>query len=381
MTIRVFISHSHEDHTLSEAVGDLLRDTLGLRDDEILNTSQATTGLRAGSIVPEELSQAMTSAEVCLVLITPASGERPWVQFEAGGAYFGKKRLYALVHPSAKSPYTIPNNPTAIDRAEEIAKLIDAVRGDLALDATTSTAKTIQAVSRFIGEVKAYNPEYTILHCESRLEMQIGYGDVFEWPGPGAIALPCDNRYDLAKRGEGSQLYERTLVGQFRRRFLRHLSIEEYRKYMVKGLGGSEIDERFEVGHVSMTPFPDGATDTSDRRMLFLVVLYTVMDRNGTVEGAADAPSVWRAYESLWTAAVHHRPEAVVAPFFGPGQSGALLSRQQSCALAVLSAVCVSLRQPVYPRLRLLCRDRESYRALNVRAIAEAAGLERGPRS
>ena len=66
MSIRVFISHSHEDHTLSEAAAALLKDTLGLRDDEILNTSQASTGLRPGSIVPEELSRAMASAEVCL---------------------------------------------------------------------------------------------------------------------------------------------------------------------------------------------------------------------------------------------------------------------------------------------------------------------------
>jgi hypothetical protein len=382
MAIRVFISHSHEDHTLSEAVASLLRETLGLRDDEILNTSHASTGLMPGSMVPEGLGQAMAAAEVCLVLITPASGERPWVQFEAGGAYFGKKRLYTLLHPSAKSPNTLPNNPTLIDRAEETAQLIDAVRGDLDLHVTASTAKTIEAVSRFIGEVKAYNPEYMILHYENRLELQIGYGDVFEWPGPGAIALACDNRFDLVKEGEGSQLAKRTLIGQFRTRFLKHLSTDDFRKYMVSGLGGSEseIDHKFEVGHVSVTPFTEGATDTIDRRMLFLVVLYTVMDRNGIIEGAADAPDVWRAYESLWTAAAHHRPEAVAAPIFGPGQSGALLSRQQSCALAVLSAVCVALRQPIYPRLLLLCHDRDCYRALNLRAIAEAVGLEHGPR-
>ena len=248
------------------------------------------------------------------------------------------------------------------------------------LDAIAGTAKTIQAVSRLIDEVKAYNPEYTILHCGSRLELQIGYGDVLEWPGPGAIALACDNRFDVVKHGEGSQLYERTLIGQFRRRFLSHLSTDAFREHMVKRLGGSKLDDRFEVGHVSITPLDERARDTSDRRMLFLVVLQTIMDRRGVIEGAADAPDVWRAYESLWKAASRHMPEAVAAPLLGAGQSGTLLSRQQSCSLAVLSAVCMALRQPIYPRLRLLCHDRDSYRALNLSAIAEAAGLEAIPK-
>jgi hypothetical protein len=105
------------------------------------------------------------------------------------------------------------------------------------------------------------------------------------------------------------------------------------------------------------------------------------MDRGGVIEAAADAPDVWRAYESLWKEASRRRPAALAAPLFGSGQSSTLLSRQQSCSLAVLSAVCVALQHPIYPRLRLLCHDRDSYRALNLRAIAEAAGLERGPRA
>jgi hypothetical protein len=159
MPVRVFISHSHEDHTLSAAVAALLRDAVGLDDDEILNTSQAATGLRAGAAVSEELGEAMASADVCLVVVTAAAGERPWVQFEAGGAFFAKKRIYTLLHPSAKLPHTLSGRPVAIDREDEIAMLIDAVREDLAVAAAASSAKLIQAVSRFAAEVKAYNPE------------------------------------------------------------------------------------------------------------------------------------------------------------------------------------------------------------------------------
>ncbi len=204
MPTRVSISHAHEDHTLSSAVATLLGATLALRGDEILNTSQASTGLRPGSSVREALREAMESADVCLVVLTPESAERQFVEFELGGAYFGRRRLYLLLHPSATSPPdTIQVNATRIDRVDEVATLIDAIREDLKLTSHSSTAKTLQAISRFTEAVQAYKPEYTILHLANRLKLQIGDGDVLEWPGPGAIALPCDNRFDMVKAGEG----------------------------------------------------------------------------------------------------------------------------------------------------------------------------------
>jgi hypothetical protein len=199
MSIRVFISHSHEDAVLSRAVSALLSDALGLPEEQILNTSQPSTGVKAGSVVHEEVRAAMNSAEVCLVLITP--------------------------------------------------RVVDSPSGQ------------------------------------------------------------------------------------------------------------------------------------QDRRKLFLVVLFTVMDRGGVIEGGANALDVWCAYESLWKRVSSSRPAAVAVPLFGAGQSGADLTGQQSCALAVMSAICVALVQPIYPKLHLLCRDRESYRALDVRAIAAATTLEHGPRS
>ena len=42
--------------------------------------------------------------------------------------------------------------------------------------------------------------------------------------------------------------------------------------------------------------------------------------------------------------------------------------------------MCVALRRPILLRLRRLCHDRDSYRALNLGAIAEAAGLEAIPK-
>ena len=63
MPIRVFISHSHEHHMLSDAVAALLKDTLALCDDDILNTSQSSTALPAGSIVVEQLSQGHLQVE------------------------------------------------------------------------------------------------------------------------------------------------------------------------------------------------------------------------------------------------------------------------------------------------------------------------------
>ncbi len=378
MPIRVFISHSHEDYVLSKAVSDLLIETLGLRDEQILNTSQASTGLLPGSNIHEELRDALSTSEVVLVLVTPASGNRSWIQFEAGGASAQHKPIYVLMHPAATPPDTLPNKRTIIDRIDEVANLLDAIRTNLKLELTGSTAKVIHAVSAFVAEAKAYNPERTILHFGNRLEVQIGYGDLFDWPGP--IALPCDNRFDLKKGAEGSPLYERNLVGQFRNRFLSHYSREEFCNFMMDALGGPRPEGTFPVGHVSITGLPDKPSVKRDPRTLFLVVLFSVMERSGVTEGASNALDVWHAYESLWRAVVRARPESIASPLLGSGQSGTGLSRQQSCSLALLSAMCVALQQPVYSTIHLLCSNRESYRALNLRAIAEAAGLDHGPR-
>ena len=378
-SVRVFISHSHEDKVLSAAVEYLLSNTLGLSDEEILNTSQASSGIKPGSGVHDQIVTAMDSAESVIVLITPASGERPWVQFESGGAFFRNKPLYVLIHPSAETPGTFSKKPVAIDRVDEVANLIDAIREDLKIEKIAGIAKTIKAVSSFVAEAKAYNPECTILHFENRLEIQIGYGDVLEWPD--SIALPCDNRYDVSKHAEGGQLYGHTIIGQFRKRFLPNLKVDDFRQNMVERLGGTNISDVFKIGHVCAKPLFDNLDDQSDRRKLFLVVLFSVKERYGVIEGAAKAENVWYAYENLWNEVSAVRPETVAAPLFGSGQSSSGLSRQQSCTLAVLSAVCISLRNPIYPRLHLLCHDRDSYRALNVRAIAGATGLEHGPRS
>ena len=287
--------------------------------------------------------------------------------------------FYPLLHSSAKSPPTLPNDPTLIESDEEVAQLIDAIPADLKLDAIASTARTIQAVSRFIAEAKAYNPEYAILHCENRLELQIGYGDVLEWPGPGAIALACDDRFDLVKHGEGSQLYE--VAGwPISKAFPQSPLTGRIPHTHGQTAGGSKLDDRFEVGHVSVTPLAERAATRPTAECCFWLCCIP----SGTGVARSRLQPMRRMFGAPTRAYGRPLPIGVVAlavPLFGAGQSGTLLSQQQSCTLAVLSAVCVALRQPIYPRLRLLCHDRDRYRALNLRAIAQAAGLERGPRT
>lgn len=376
MPVRVFVSHSHEDRVLSRAVRRLLFDSLGLKDDEVLVTSDASTGLDQGSKIHEELLKAARSAEVFIMLITPASGDRPWLNFEGGAADSLDKRVYVLKHPAAAMPATMAHRKaTSIDNDGELAALIEAIRSDLGIETPPGIAKTIEAVSDFVAEAKAYNPELTMLRLGKRLELQIGFGDVIEWQG--SIALPCDDRFDITKAGEGSQLYERTLIGQFRNRFLPSLDLDAFRAHMVKRLGGAPASGRFEIGHTSATPLVERAA-ASDRRMLFLVVLFSVTERGGVTEGGSTALDVWSAYESLWQAVCRVRPEAVAVPLLGAGQSGTGLTSQQSCLLAVASAACVALTKPIFTRLHLLARTRPAYRALNVPAIADAMGLQIG---
>lgn len=97
----IFISHIHEDETVAHAVGLFLADKLNQK----LVASQPTARqvkvflsanefqIRLGDDWLKKIHNALNSAKVVVALFSPDALLRPWIHFEAGGAWFAEKSL------------------------------------------------------------------------------------------------------------------------------------------------------------------------------------------------------------------------------------------------------------------------------------------------
>ncbi|HAC63398.1 MAG TPA: transcriptional regulator, partial [Cyanothece sp. UBA12306] len=82
---RIFISHSHSDEEIAEALFDFLIYALKIEDQDILCTSDPDSGLDFGSnSISDQLKKNLKAAEALIVLITPDSLRSPWIPFEVG---------------------------------------------------------------------------------------------------------------------------------------------------------------------------------------------------------------------------------------------------------------------------------------------------------
>jgi hypothetical protein len=85
--IKIFLSHSHRDRAIAEALADLFR-TLFDERIRVEHSSDQTTG---GGIPPGAqwlpwITERIRAADKTYVLLTPASLRTPWVLWEAGAA-------------------------------------------------------------------------------------------------------------------------------------------------------------------------------------------------------------------------------------------------------------------------------------------------------
>jgi hypothetical protein len=84
----VFISFIHEEERVATAVQALLKEKLGEEFRVFLSTD-----LRAGHVWLERIREELTQARVIVSLLSPRSIARPWVNFEAGAAWFAHKPI------------------------------------------------------------------------------------------------------------------------------------------------------------------------------------------------------------------------------------------------------------------------------------------------
>lgn len=137
--IDVFISHSHNDKVLAEAVTQLLRDTVDLNGGKIRCTSTYGADLAIGSKFAKQLRRDIKASEVILAILSVSSIASQFCMVELGAAWGLKKPIKPLLapgfdglafrHPFSDLHFLHWNSETDwIKLLEEIAELTD---GDL----------------------------------------------------------------------------------------------------------------------------------------------------------------------------------------------------------------------------------------------------------
>lgn len=82
---QIFISFIHEEEKVAKAVQVLLQDLLG-RDLDVFMSADRWK-IYAGEIWLDRISQELRAAKVVILILSPKSVTRPWVNFEAGAAW------------------------------------------------------------------------------------------------------------------------------------------------------------------------------------------------------------------------------------------------------------------------------------------------------
>jgi hypothetical protein len=98
----IFISYIHEDEIVAKALKTFLEAKLHAR------VFVASDQLRLGDEWLSKIRTALKSAKVVLALFSPKAMERPWVNFEAGGAWFSDNKTLIPICIGDLNPANLP---------------------------------------------------------------------------------------------------------------------------------------------------------------------------------------------------------------------------------------------------------------------------------
>ena len=87
---KIFISHIHEDHQAALYLAEFLHAKLELRQEDIFLSSNQQISL--GSEWLQSIGRSFSAAAIIIALFSEEAAKRQWVHFEAGGAFFHKKK-------------------------------------------------------------------------------------------------------------------------------------------------------------------------------------------------------------------------------------------------------------------------------------------------
>jgi TIR domain len=94
---RLFVSFVHEDEKLASAVQDLLQTELNLREEVFLSSDKSQ--IYAGDLWLQKIKEALSAAEIVILMLSQRSVARPWaVNFEAGAAWLADKPIIPVCY-------------------------------------------------------------------------------------------------------------------------------------------------------------------------------------------------------------------------------------------------------------------------------------------
>jgi hypothetical protein len=96
LVARIFVSFVHEDEKIASAVQDLLQAELDLREGVFLSSDKSQ--IYAGDLWLQKIKEALSSAEIVILMLSKRSVARPWVNFEAGAAWLVDKTLIPVCY-------------------------------------------------------------------------------------------------------------------------------------------------------------------------------------------------------------------------------------------------------------------------------------------
>jgi hypothetical protein len=150
----IFISFVHEDQWVAERVKALLEEVLNLEKDVFLSGDKRM--VYAGDMWLEKIKAGLTDAKVVILMLSKRSMSRPWVNFEAGGAWLTNKVIIPCCY-GTQTKGTLPHpysSIQALDLADEMDFLVQSVHHHLGLLIPLPPNQAERGIARALKEQK-----------------------------------------------------------------------------------------------------------------------------------------------------------------------------------------------------------------------------------
>jgi TIR domain len=137
---RLFVSFVHEDEKVASAVQGLLQTELNLREEVFLSSDKSQ--IYAGDLWLQKIKEALSAAEIVILMLSQRSVARPWVNFEAGAAWLADKKVIPVCYGNlSKNALSHPYSAIqALNLQSEAYYLVKSVNHQLSLDPLSAGA-------------------------------------------------------------------------------------------------------------------------------------------------------------------------------------------------------------------------------------------------